>query len=83
MEQLQSGSSSFHTQHLANMAWAGAVLDLRQCASQVHVLAAACSKQWHDMAAEGLRQLYQLHLWLLDARLGGGLLGPLTQQQLQ
>jgi hypothetical protein len=49
-------------------------------------LAAACKHVWGHAVDEGLCQLYQVHLWLLDSQLpapGQGLSGVLSQQQLQ
>jgi porphobilinogen deaminase len=58
---------------------------------QVLQLVSACPQVWAaavDVTAAdaNLGQLYQVHLWLLDSRLpapGQGLLGVLSQQQLQ
>jgi hypothetical protein len=85
----QSSSSkherSLKAQNLCNLCWAVAVLDLQQHAQQVLQLAHACSSQWDSVAPENLRQLWQVHTWLLDFRLAGGqgLQGSLTEQQLQ
>jgi len=41
---------------------------------------------WDSMKSEELQQLYQVHLWLQDCQLptgGAGLVGVLTQQQLE
>ena len=78
-----------NTQELSNLCWAAAVLDLQQCVPEVLQLARAASQQWdRGVAAEGLQQLHQPHLWLLDAGLPAtpgqqGLAGCLTAQQLQ
>jgi hypothetical protein len=92
--QLQAGSSSdsnsgqLTDQGLCNICWSVAVLDLQQLAgSVVQLVQAATSsqQQWVVNTAGGLRQLHQVHLWLLDRQLvgGRGLAGALTQQQLQ
>ena len=80
---------SFTAQGFSNLCWAVAVLDLQQCVPEVLQLARAASQQWdRGVAAEGLQQLHQAHLWLLDAGLPAtpgqqGLAGCLTAQQLQ
>ena len=86
---LQQGSSRFICQDLCNLGWAVAVLDLRQYVPEVLLLAEAASRVWRSAAPEDLRQLYQVHLWLLDHKLapakgakGAGLLRVLSQQQL-
>jgi hypothetical protein len=86
--QLLQGSSrdGFTMQELCSLCWFAAVLDLRQCVPQVLQLAAACKQMWATAVGEDLCQLYQVHLWLLDRQLpapGQGLLGVLSQQQLQ
>jgi hypothetical protein len=62
-----------------------AVLDLQQHAQQVLQLTQACSSMWSSVEEEGQRQLWQVHIWLLDFQLAGGqgLQGSLTEQQLQ
>jgi hypothetical protein len=81
-----SSSRSYSSQHLCNLCWAVAVLDLQQHAQQVLQLAKACSSMWSSIeeAAEH-RQLWQVHTWLLDFDLAGGqgLQGSLKQQHLQ
>eukprot|EP00775_Hariotina_reticulata_P001968 gene1967-biopygen3470 len=82
------GVNAFSSQGLCNLCWSVAVLDLQQLIPQLQVLVQACSHQplWNSMAIEGLRQLYQVHLWLVDCQLAGcqqGLLGTLTAEQLQ
>jgi len=79
----QEGAKAFGTQGLANLCWSAAVLDLQQYAPQVLELAAACSTVWSAMQPEELRQLYQVHMWLIDSQVSGGLSGVLTPQQLQ
>jgi hypothetical protein len=86
---LQQDSSRFVCQTLCNLYWAVAVLDLRQYVPEVLLLAEAASRVWRSAAPEDLRQLYQVHLWLLDHKLapakgakGAGLLRVLSQQQL-
>ena len=71
-------------QHLANMGWAAAVLDLQQLISHVEHFAAAASSKWEVAAAENKLQLYQVHMWLLDQQQGNsrGLSACLTEQQL-
>jgi hypothetical protein len=78
-------SRSVNSQNLCNLCWAVAVLDLQQHAQQVLQLAQACSSMWSSTEAEGQRQLWQVHTWLLDFQLAGGqgLQDSLTQQQLQ
>ncbi|KAF8055283.1 PAS2 [Scenedesmus sp. PABB004] len=87
--QVHAGAS-WPEQALANTCWAVAVLDLRQCASELAVLARAASEQWGGVAAEGMQQLHQVQLWATDCGLqlpgGGGrpgLAGALAQQQLE
>jgi hypothetical protein len=77
--------STFTSHGLCNLCWAVAVLDLQQHARQVLQLAQACSSELDSVAPEGLRQLWQVHTWLLDFQLAGGqgLQGSLTEQQLQ
>jgi hypothetical protein len=73
-------------QGICSLCWCAAVLDLQQYVPQVLQLAAACSHMWGTAVGEVLCQLYQVHLWLLDSQLpapGQGLLGVLSQQQLQ
>jgi hypothetical protein len=79
------GGRNLTTQELCNLCWAVAVLDLQQHVQQVLQLAQACSSQWHSVAPEELKQLWQVHTWLLDFQLAGGqgLQGSLTEQQLQ
>jgi hypothetical protein len=77
---------SYTMQNLCNSCWTAAVLDLQQCVSQVLQLVSACSELWAIAVDTDLRQLYQVHLWLLDSRLpapGQGVSGVLSQQQLQ
>jgi hypothetical protein len=83
----QQDSSSFVCQRFCNTCWAVAVLDLRQYVPAVLQLAEAASRVWRSAAPEELRQLYQVHLWLLDLAAAGGGKGPgllqvLSQQQL-
>ncbi|KAF8055279.1 HTATIP2 [Scenedesmus sp. PABB004] len=88
--QVHTGAS-WPEQELANTCWAVAVLDLRQCASELAVLARAASEQWGGgMAPESLCQLHQVQLWATDCGLqlpGGagapGLAGALAPQQLE
>ncbi|KAF8060281.1 tyrosine--tRNA ligase 1 [Scenedesmus sp. PABB004] len=87
--QVQAGAS-WPGQELANTCWAVAVLDLRQCAGELAVLARAASAQWGAMAPEELRQLHQVQLWATDCgpHLPGGAGRPglghaLTPQQLE
>jgi hypothetical protein len=88
------GSGSFTLQHMCNLCWTAAVLDLQQDVPQVLQLAAAASHVLGTGSAENMLQLHQVHLWLLDGQLpapsqglsvvpGQGLLGVLTQQQLE
>jgi hypothetical protein len=86
---LQQDRSGLGCQALSNLCWAVAVLDLRQYVPAVLQLAQASNSVWGTYAPEGLRQLYQMHLWLLDHNLapaegvkGAGLLQVLSQQQL-
>jgi hypothetical protein len=66
---LQQDNNRFVCQELCNLCWAVAVLDLPQYVPAVLQLAqAACSdSMWESAAPEGLRQLYQVHLWLKDS----------------
>jgi hypothetical protein len=79
------GTGSFSSQGLCNLCWSAAVLDLQQSVPQVLQLVAAVTKLFSTCSDQGLQQLHQVHLWLLDGQLpapGQGLLGVLTQQQL-
>jgi hypothetical protein len=61
-------------------------LDLQQCVPEVLQLAAAASQLFSIARDQGLQQLHQVHLWLLDSKLPApdqGLSGVLTQQQLE
>jgi hypothetical protein len=82
-----SNMCSFKMQALCNLCWCAAVLDLQQCVPQVLQLAAAAEHMLSIAASKmDFCQLYQVHLWLLDSKLpapGQGLLGVLSQQQLQ
>jgi hypothetical protein len=81
--------SDLTPQHLANTAWAMAVLDQQQLAGQLAPLAAAAlsQRQWPTSQAEHMSQWHQVHLWLTDTQV----LGPaglrafpgVTQQQLE
>jgi hypothetical protein len=78
-------SNNFKSQELCNLCWAAAVLDLQQHASQVLLMARACSDMWLSTTLEECQQLWQVHNWLLDFQLAGGkgLQGSLTEQQMQ
>jgi hypothetical protein len=84
---LQAGTpGSLTSQGRINPCWAAAVLDLQQCVPQVLQLVGVTGRSWGNMAAEDLRQLYQVHLWLMDSQLPApnqGLSDVLSQQQLQ
>jgi hypothetical protein len=85
---LQAGKGNRLTlQHICNLCWAVAVLDLQQCVPQVLQLAGATAGLWTNPVAEkDLQQLYQVQLWLQDSQLpapGQGLSGVLSPQQLQ
>ena len=84
---LDEGSSMgiiFKCQELANMCWAGAVLDMQQLISHVEQFAAAVSSKWEEAVPEEKQQLYQVHMWLLDQQSNStGLVSCLTKQQLQ
>ena len=72
------------SQHLANVCWAAAVLNMQQLITHVKQFAAAVSSKWEEAAPEGKLQLYQVHMWLLDQQGNSRGLGDcLTQQQLQ
>jgi hypothetical protein len=78
--------SNLNMPSLCNLCWCAAVLDLQQYVPQVLQLAAACKHMWGTAVGEDFRQLYHVHLWLLDSQLpapGQGLLGVLSKQQLQ
>jgi hypothetical protein len=82
-----SSCSQLSSQELCNLCWSVAVLDLQQLASIVVQLVQAAGdnqQQWKEFKTEELSQLHQVHLWLLDRQLVGGmgLAGALTQQQL-
>ena len=80
------GAQSFPIQGLCNLCWSAAVLDLQQCMPQVLQLAAAAHQLFSTASVEELHQLHQVHMWLQDCHLpapGQGLLGVLTQQQLE
>jgi hypothetical protein len=80
-----SSNYGFKSQHLCNLCWAVAVLDLQQHAQQVLQLGKACSSMWSSIEEENQQQMCQVHTWLLDFDLAGGqgLQSSLTQQQLQ
>ena len=85
---VDEGSSSMAvvatTQHLSNMCWAAAVLNMQQLISHVDQFAAAVSSKWEEAVPEGKRQLYQVHMWLLDQQGNSRGFGDcLTKQQLQ
>ncbi|KAF8060307.1 hypothetical protein HT031_004843 [Scenedesmus sp. PABB004] len=84
------GGSGWRPQQLCTLCWAAAVLDLRQCADQVAVLARAAAQQWGRVTFAERWRLQQVHLWAADCglRLGGeaggaGLAGVLAPQQLE
>ena len=82
---LQDGGN-LNSQELCNLCWSAVALDLQQCVPQVLQLAAAANQSFSTAVDENLRQLHQVHLWLLDSQLptpNQGLSGVLTQQQLQ
>jgi hypothetical protein len=86
---LQQDSSNFVCQELCNLCWAVVVLDLWTYVPEVLQLAAAVRNVWGSQP-EGLLQLYQVHLWLLDNHLaaaegakGSGLLQVLPSHQLE
>jgi hypothetical protein len=87
--QLQLRNSRTHSlnmQDVCNLSWSAAVLDMQQNVPQVLQLVPACSELWDTADEEGWRQLYQVHLWLLDRQLpapGQGLSRVLSPQQLQ
>ena len=74
-------------QGLSTLCWVAAVLDVQHLVPQVLQLAAATGCLWGDnLRGDEMRQLHQVHLWLLDSELpvpGQGLSGVLSQQQLQ
>ena len=86
---LTSGGSSSTavvatTQGLANLCWAAAVLNMQQLISHVEQFAAAVSSKWEEAGPEAKRQLYQVHMWLLDQQGNSRGFGDcLTKQQLQ
>ena len=84
---LQAGKTGcLNLQNICNLCWAAAVLDLQQCVPQVLQLAASTGCLPKITMAEDLRQLYQVHLWLLDSQPptpGQGLSGVLSPQRLQ
>jgi hypothetical protein len=86
---LQDGATGgFTVRQLCSLCWSAAVLDLQQCVPQVLQLAAAASQLSGSSRAllQRSRNLYQVHLWLLDNQLPKpipGLMGVLTQQQLE
>ena len=88
-QRAQDGSSRFTAQELCNISWSVAVLDLQQHTDQLLPLVQACSQQWQSMQVEGMRQLFQVHLWLLDCQSAAGaeqrqgLQGVLSALQLQ
>jgi len=84
--QQQQGSRSFNCQELSNLCWSVAVLDMQQHIPLVLQLARTTTDMWGSNVSQDLYQLYQVHLWLQDCQLptgGAGLMGVLTQQQLQ
>ncbi|KAF6259166.1 hypothetical protein COO60DRAFT_1047049 [Scenedesmus sp. NREL 46B-D3] len=90
--QLQEAGGStgkLNSWEVCHICWSVAVLDFQQLASSVIKLveaAASVQQQWMRFGSEGLVQLHQAHLWLLDKQplVGGrGLAGALTEQQLQ
>ena len=73
-----------NSQDLANMCWTAAVLDMQQLISHVEQFATAASSKWKEAIADGKRQLYQVHMWLLDQQGNSrGLSACLTEQQLR
>jgi hypothetical protein len=84
--QSRGGAGALNAQDLCNLCWSAAVLDCQQCVPLALQLAGAITQVWGSVFDEGLQQLYQAHLWLLDSGLpapGQGLLGVLSQQQLE
>jgi hypothetical protein len=87
---LQQDSSSFVCQALCNLCWQSLCYDLHQYIPEVLQLATAVSEVLLSAESDGLRQLYQVHLWLLDRKVaaaesakGPGLLQVLSPQQLE
>jgi hypothetical protein len=92
MQLARTASSSHHggcdPQHLSNISWSLAVLDLQQHIEQLKLLVQACSRQQEQGGFHGkdLQQFYQVHLWLLDCQVAGhqqGLSDSLTAEQLR
>jgi hypothetical protein len=83
----QSPGTCSHARALANLCWAAAVLDARDCADLVLQLAQACSLSWDKGAItnnSSCHQIYQTHVWLMDTGAkADGLSGILMPQQLQ
>jgi len=78
----------FNAQDLSNMCWAVAVADQQQLVEEVVALVrrVGSAGMWSSTVAESLRQLYQVHLWLLDVQAIGsrsGLAGALSPAQLR
>jgi hypothetical protein len=66
-----SSSSSHVAQAVSNICWAVAVLDLQELAGNLQelVAAVACRKDaWGSMTQQGMMQLHQVHVWLLDCK---------------
>ena len=81
-------SAVFTPQNIANVCWAGAVLNLKHLAHQLQQLAAAGSSRWKEFPMLNKLQLYQLHMWLSEQQcipLAAGLLSPgfMTAGQIQ
>jgi hypothetical protein len=81
-----SKGARLNLQDISNLCWGAVVLGLQQYVPQVLQLAGASGRLWSERLPEHLRQLYQVHLWLLDNQLPApcqGLSGVMSPQQLQ
>ena len=75
-----SSSSSFKAVAVAHLCWAAAVLDMQPLAKQVQQLSGRYRKRWEGHLEDYKRQLYQVHVWLLDNGLGGCLPYRLSEE---
>jgi hypothetical protein len=78
-----SKRGSFNMQNLSNLSWCAAVLDLQQYVPQVLRAAAATVHMWANAAADNFASCTRCTCGCWLAAPGQGLLGVLSQQQLQ
>jgi hypothetical protein len=85
---VSSSSNEVQATAITCVCWAAAVLDMQKQYEQVLVLVEAFGKAWgqqQQLNRLTLTQLREVHLWLLDSRLGDmkGLEGSLAGEQLE